>query len=103
MDAALALSLALSCVNGFALGVFGGGGSILAVPMLVFVTRLAPSAAVGMSLAIVGATSLAASYAYWQSRDAPDWCRPRWLVLRLEGSPGSWVSGAGFSSSLWSP
>ena len=64
MDAALALSLTLSCVIGFALGVFGGGGSILAVPMLVFVTRLAPSAAVGMSLAIVGATSLAASYAY---------------------------------------
>jgi uncharacterized membrane protein YfcA len=55
VDAHLVLSLALSGVIGFALGVFGGGGSILAVPMLVYVTRIAPSAAVGMSLAIVGA------------------------------------------------
>ena len=64
MDAAIVLSLALSAAIGFALGIFGGGGSILAVPMLVFVARVAPSAAIGMSLAIVGATSLAASYAY---------------------------------------
>ena len=64
MDAALVLSLALSGVIGFALGVFGGGGSILAVPMLVFVTRVAPSAAIGMSLALVGATSLTVGYAY---------------------------------------
>jgi len=54
----------LSGVIGFALGVFGGGGSILAVPMLVFVTRVAPPAAVGMSLAIVGATSVVADYAH---------------------------------------
>ena len=64
MDAILVLSLALSGVIGLALGVFGGGGSILAVPMLVFVARIAPRAAIGMSLAIVGATSLTASYAY---------------------------------------
>ena len=64
MDAALMLSLVLSVVIGLSLGVFGGGGSILAVPVLVYVTRIAPSSAVGMSLAIVGATSLAASYAH---------------------------------------
>ena len=61
MDATLALSLALSGVIGLSLGVFGGGGSILAVPVLVYVTHIAPGAAVGMSLAIVGTTSLAAS------------------------------------------
>lgn len=60
----MVLSLLLSGVIGFTLGVFGGGGSILAVPMLVFVTRVAPSAALGMSLAIVGATSLVAGYAH---------------------------------------
>ncbi len=64
MDWLVALSLALSGLIGFALGIFGGGGSILAVPMLVFVTRVAPSAAIGMSLAIVGATSLVAGYAH---------------------------------------
>src|SRR6185436_6731508 len=64
VDSTLALSLALCGLIGFALGAFGGGGSILAVPVLVFVTRIAPSAAVAMSLAIVGTTSLAASYAH---------------------------------------
>jgi len=64
VDWLVALSLALSGLIGFALGIFGGGGSILAVPMLVFVTRVAPSAAIGMSLAIVGATSLVAGYAH---------------------------------------
>lgn len=64
MDASLWLSLALSGIVGFSLGVFGGGGSILAVPMLVYVTGVAPASAVGMSLAIVGATSLTASYAH---------------------------------------
>lgn len=64
MDAQLVVSLLLSAAIGFALGVFGGGGSIFAVPMLVFVTRVSPAAAAGMSLAIVGATSLTASYAH---------------------------------------
>jgi uncharacterized membrane protein YfcA len=66
MDTLFVLSLSLSGLIGFTLGVFGGGGSILAVPMLVFVARVAPSAAVGMSLAIVGATSLVAGYAHHQ-------------------------------------
>jgi uncharacterized membrane protein YfcA len=66
MDSALALSLLLSAGIGLSLGVFGGGGSILAVPMLVLVTQLAPAAAVGTSLAMVGATSLLASYAHYR-------------------------------------
>lgn len=57
-------SVLLSCVIGLALGIFGGGGSILAVPVLVLVTHLAPAGAVGTSLAMVGTTSLIASYAH---------------------------------------
>jgi uncharacterized protein len=57
-------SVLLSGVIGLALGIFGGGGSILAVPVLVLVTHLPPSAAVSTSLAMVGATSLVASYAH---------------------------------------
>ena len=64
METTFAFSLALSALVGFSLGVFGGGGSILAVPILVYVTHIAPSQAVGMSLAIVGGTSLTASYAH---------------------------------------
>lgn len=56
-------SVLLSALIGAALGIFGGGGSILAVPVLVFVTQLAPAVAIGTSQAMVGATSLIASYA----------------------------------------
>jgi uncharacterized membrane protein YfcA len=64
MELALAVSLLSSAGIGVSLGMFGGGGSILAVPMLVLVAHLAPAAAVGTSLAMVGATSLVASYAH---------------------------------------
>jgi uncharacterized membrane protein YfcA len=43
---------------GVSLGLLGGGGSILAVPLLVYVAGLDVHVAIGMSLAIVGATSL---------------------------------------------
>ncbi|HEY3253724.1 MAG TPA: sulfite exporter TauE/SafE family protein [Polyangiaceae bacterium] len=66
MDTTLVPTLLLSGVIGLSLGIFGGGGSILAVPVLVLVTQLAPAAAVGTSLAMVGATSLIASYAHYR-------------------------------------
>ena len=43
---------------GFSLGVTGGGGSLLAVPLLVYVVGQTPHMALGTSLASVGATSL---------------------------------------------
>src|SRR5690349_21417540 len=64
MDSTIVSSLVLSGMVGFSLGIFGGGGSILAVPVLVLVTHLAPASAVGTSLAIVGTTSLIASVAH---------------------------------------
>jgi uncharacterized membrane protein YfcA len=59
-------SVLLSGVIGLSLGIFGGGGSILAVPVLVLFTRLTPAAAVATSLAMVGTTSLVASYAHYR-------------------------------------
>jgi uncharacterized protein len=64
MDSSVVSSLVLSGVVGLALGIFGGGGSILAVPVLVLVTHLAPASAVGTSLAMVSTTSLIASVAH---------------------------------------
>lgn len=61
MDGSLALALILSGAIGVSLGMLGGGGSILAVPMLVYVAGVAARDAVAMSLAIVGTTSLMAS------------------------------------------
>ncbi len=66
MDSVFILSLLLSAGIGLSLGVFGGGGSILAVPVLLLVTHLAPAAAVGTSLAMVGTSSLIASYAHYR-------------------------------------
>jgi uncharacterized membrane protein YfcA len=58
MDLHLLIAIGLSCGVGVSLGLLGGGGSILAVPLLVYVARLDVHVAIGMSLAIVGATSL---------------------------------------------
>lgn len=60
----MTLTLALALGIGVVLGLFGGGGSILAVPVLVYVARVEPTTAVTMSLVIVGTTSVVASYAH---------------------------------------
>ncbi len=52
------IGLILSAVIGLSLGLIGGGGSILTVPILVYFLGVETHEAVGMSLAIVGATSL---------------------------------------------
>ncbi len=55
------LALLLSVPVGVSLGLLGGGGSTLAVPLLVYVGGVTPADAIGMSLAIVGVTSLVAA------------------------------------------
>jgi uncharacterized membrane protein YfcA len=54
----LALATALSVFIGIALGLLGGGGSILTVPLLVYVAGLDAKAAIASSLFVVGVTSL---------------------------------------------
>ncbi len=50
-------ALVLSAGIGLTLGLVGGGGSIVTVPILVYVAGLAPGEAVAVSLPIVGATA----------------------------------------------
>lgn len=57
----LAAALALAALLGLSLGLLGGGGSILALPVLVYVAGQEPASAVATSLAVVGATSLIAA------------------------------------------
>jgi uncharacterized membrane protein YfcA len=52
------LGLVLSAMIGLSLGLLGGGGSIITVPVLVYVLGVAPRQSIGMSLAVVGCTSL---------------------------------------------
>lgn len=56
----LALALTLAVVVGVALGMLGGGGSILTVPLLVYVVGMPAHQAIATSLFVVGSTSVAA-------------------------------------------
>lgn len=59
--------LVLSALIGLSLGLIGGGGSILTVPILVYLLGVGPHEAVGMSLAVVGATSLFGSVLHYRA------------------------------------
>ncbi|AXE23591.1 sulfite exporter TauE/SafE family protein [Streptomyces globosus] len=61
---ALLLALAAGAVVGLALGALGGGGSVLAVPALIYLLGFTPAAATTAALIIVTATSLTALYAH---------------------------------------
>ncbi|UKY48226.1 sulfite exporter TauE/SafE family protein [Streptomyces inhibens] len=60
----LLLALAAGAVIGLALGALGGGGSVLAVPALIYLLGFTPAAATTASLVIVTATSATALYAH---------------------------------------
>jgi len=62
-----ALGLFLALLIGLSLGLLGGGGSILTVPVFVYVLGFDPKAAVAMSLPVVGVTSLVGVAAHWRS------------------------------------
>ena len=54
----LIIGLILSGAIGLSLGLIGGGGSIITVPVLVYIIGVGAHEAIGMSLAVVGITSL---------------------------------------------
>jgi uncharacterized membrane protein YfcA len=56
--------IGLFLLVGISLGLLGGGGSILTVPLLVYVAGVNAKAAVAMSLLVVGATSVFALLPY---------------------------------------
>ncbi len=54
--------LFLAVIIGISLGLIGGGGSILTVPVLVYVAGVSPTLATAYSLFIVGSTSLVGAF-----------------------------------------
>lgn len=62
-----ALGFALSILIGVSLGFFGGGGSILSVPLLVYVFGLEPKQAIASSLLIVSAASVSGAIQHWRA------------------------------------
>lgn len=60
----IAATLALSVLIGVSLGLLGGGGSILTVPILVYVAGQDPKVAIATSLLVVGVTSAAGAVSH---------------------------------------
>ena len=60
------LGIALAALIGIALGLLGGGGSILTVPVLVYVLGYDAKPAIAMSLVIVGTAALAGAVRHRQ-------------------------------------
>ncbi|SHF71865.1 hypothetical protein SAMN05444396_10143 [Flavobacterium segetis] len=56
----------LSIIIGLSLGLIGGGGSILAVPILVYLFKIHPEQATSYSLFIVGITAMFGSYSHYK-------------------------------------
>jgi uncharacterized membrane protein YfcA len=56
----ITLALVLAVLIGVSLGLLGGGGSILTVPILVYVVGLEPRDGIATSLLVVGVTSAVA-------------------------------------------
>jgi uncharacterized membrane protein YfcA len=80
------LGLFLTALMGLSLGLLGGGGSILAVPILVYALGLGAHAAIALSLVLVGSTALLA--ALFHHRTVPlAWRRA--LLFAACGAPFS--------------
>lgn len=91
--------LAFALLIGFTLALLGTGGSIITLPVLVYGAGVPPNEAVGMSLAVVGGTCLAASV--MNARDGLIQTRAA-LLFSLTGMLGAFA-GAPFSHWLSPP
>lgn len=67
METLILLFLAL--LVGLSLGLLGGGGSVLTVPILVYSAQLEAKEAIGMSLAIVGVTTIIGSISHYKNNN----------------------------------
>ena len=90
MSLTLLLVLALSVVIGLSLGVLGGGGSILTVPILVYVAGFEAKEAIAASLFVVGVTSVVSVISHARKG------RVMWrtgLIFGAAGMAGAFVGG----------
>lgn len=76
----IALAVALAVFVGISLGLLGGGGSILTVPLLAYVAGLDPKHAIATSLFVVGVTSAVGAIAHARAG------RVRWGIAGVFGA-----------------
>jgi len=84
--------MCLATVVGLSLGALGGGGSIITTPILVYVARVPPENAVGMSLVIVGVTSFIGAYLHFRRGNVA--VGPGFL-FSVTGMAASFIGSAG--------
>lgn len=90
MDSQIIIALLLAVLVGVSLGLLGGGGSILTVPILTYVVGLEPQEAIAASLFIVGATSAFSVISHAKAG------RVRWktgIIFGLAGMAGAFAGG----------
>ena len=63
----LAAAIVPGVIIGAALGLLGGGGSVLTVPIFVYALGFSPKEAIAMSLAVVAATSAFGTASHWRA------------------------------------
>jgi uncharacterized membrane protein YfcA len=86
----LTVTLAAAVLIGVTLGLLGGGGSILTVPILVYIAGVPAKEAIAMSLFVVGVTAAFAVIPHAQAR------RVRWrtgVIFGLAGMTGAYAGG----------
>lgn len=54
---------------GLSLGLIGAGGSILTIPILIYLFKLSPKEALPLSLLVVALSSIVASYQHWKNKN----------------------------------
>jgi uncharacterized membrane protein YfcA len=90
MEIGLIVALLLAVLVGLSLGLMGGGGSILTVPILTYVLGMGPKEAIAASLFIVGVTSAVSVFAHARAG------RVRWktgLIFGGAGMVGAFLGG----------
>lgn len=86
----IVIALALAALVGVSLGLLGGGGSILTVPILTYVLGMPPREAIAASLFIVGVTSAVSAITHARAG------RVRWkigVIFGLAGMVGAFGGG----------
>lgn len=87
----------LTCLVGASLGLFGGGGSVLMVPLLVYVAGVPARSAIAISLLVVGGTTAAALLMRGHRRSV------RWGTGMLFGAAGMLSAYAGGRAAAFVP
>jgi uncharacterized protein len=82
------MTVAFALVIGIALGMLGGGGSILTVPVFTYVTGLDPKVAIASSLPVVAIISAAGAFGHWRAGN---------VQLRTAALFGLFTMAGGFS------